>query len=232
MTDVTRNSPLSFEITPFPKTYGMNIELRAEQVVTSAAKGMRALVSGDDRPAYFSSELVDRVEKVFERVANGLAATAVDFSGYQDAPALEITKLTVGRQVIAIHEFRSPRPVPHKELGSVEGIITRVELDSYQRPVLWLKSRLDGQSFKCIAVGGALDRIGHYEVADVLKGMRITVYGMVSYRDLEVIGTVEVDGVHVFSDDNELPDFENIVSPNFTNGVEASEYLKAMHQDG
>ncbi len=232
VTNVTRNSPLSFEITPFPKNYGMNIDDRAEQVVTSAAKGMRALESGGDRPAYFSPKLVDLVEKVYERVTNGLAATAVDFSEYGDAPALEITKPTVGRQVSAIREFRSPRPIPHKELGSVEGTVTRIELDGYQRPVIWLKSRLDSQNVKCIAVSGAFDRIGHYEVAEVLKGMRITVYGLISYKDLEEIGTVEVDGVHVFSDDKDLPDFDQIVSPNFTKGVEASAFLRALHQDG
>lgn len=232
VTNVTRNSPLSFEITPFPKSHGMNIDRRAEQVVTSAAQGMQALVSGGNRPAYFSDDLVERVEKVYERVTNGLAATEVNFADYRNAPAIEITKPTVGGQVAAIQAFRSPRPVPHKELGSVEGTITRVELDGYQRPVLWLKSRLDGQNVKCIANDGALDRIGHYEVGEVLKGMRIIVYGLVSYKDLEDIGSVEVDGVHVFADDSELPGFDQIVSPGFTNGVEASAYLEALHRDG
>lgn len=232
VTNVTRNSPLRFEITPFPKSHGMNIDRRAERVVTSAAQGMQALASGGTRPAYFSDDLVERVEKLYERVTNGLAATAIDFSDYQDAPAIEISKPTVSGYVATIHAFRSPRPIPHKELGSVEGTITRVELDGYQRPVLWLRSRLDGQSVKCLATDGALDRIGHYEVGEVLKGMRITVYGIVSYKDLEDISSVEVDGVHVFADDDDLPGFDRIVSPDFTKGVEASAYLEALRQDG
>jgi hypothetical protein len=232
VTNVTRNSPLSFEITPFPKSHAMNIDRRAEQVVVSTAQGFQALSTGRGRPAYFSDALVEKVEKVYDRVTNGLATTAVDFSNYVEAPPIEITKQTVSTSVSAIQVFRAPQPVPHKELGSVEGTITRVELDGHQRPVLWLRSRLDGQTVKCIAVGSALDRIGHYEIGEVLKGMRITVYGVVNYKDLEDIGSVDVDGVHVFADDSELPDFADIVSPGFTNGLEASKYLEALRSDG
>lgn len=232
VTNVTRNSPLSFEITPFPKSHAMNIERRAEQVVVYTAQGFHALATGSGRPAYFSDALVEKVEKVYDRVTNGLAKTAVDFSNYVDAPPIEISKQTVANSVSAIQVFRAPQPIPHKELGSVEGTITRVELDGHQRPVLWLRSRLDGQTVKCIAVGGALDRIGHYEIGEILKGMRITVYGVVNYKDLEDIGSVDVDGVHVFADDSELPGFADIVSPGFTNGLEASEYLGALRIDG
>ena len=232
VTNVTRNSPLSFEITPFPKSHAMKIDHRAEQVVVSAAQVFLALSTGRGGPAYFSDALIEKVEKVYDRITNGLAQTAVDFSNYVEAPPIEITKQTVGTSVSAIQMFRAPQPVPHKELGSVEGTITRVELDGYQRPVLWLRSRLDGQTIKCIAVGSALDRIGRYEIGEVLKGMRITVYGVVNYRDLENIGSVEVDGVHVFVDDSELPSFADIVSPGFTNGLEASEFLEALRSDG
>ncbi len=232
VTNVTRNSPLSFELTPFPKNHAMNIDRRAEQVVASTAQGFQSLASGTGRPAYFSDALVDKVEKVYERVTNGLAKTAVDFSNYSDAPPIEISKQTVATAVSAIHVFRTPQPIAHKELGSIEGTITRVELDGHQRPVLWLRSRLDGQTVKCIAVGSALDRIGHYEIAEVLKGIRITVYGVVNYKDLEDISSVEVDGVHVFADDSELPNFSDIVSPGFTKGIEASEYLRTLRSNG
>jgi hypothetical protein len=149
-----------------------------------------------------------------------------------DAPPIEISKQTATTAVSAIQAFRTPRPVAHKELGSVEGTITRIELDGHQRPVLWLRSRLDGQTIKCVAVGGSLDRIGRYEIAEVLKGMRITVYGVLNYKDLEEIGSVEVNGVHVFADDSELPEFADIVSPDFTNGVEASQYLRVLRSNG
>ena len=232
VTNVTRNSPLRFEITPFPKNLALNIERRAERVVGTTAMGLQRLALGGDRPDNFTDEIVARAEKVYERVTNGLAATAVDFSNYRNAPPVEITKETVKTSMATIRTFRAPSPIPHRELGSVEGTISRVELDGYQRPIIWLRARLDGSVVKCVASDGALDRIGHYEVAEILHGMRVTMFGLVNYKGLEEISSIDVDGIHVFSDDNDLPGFESIVSPNFTRGFEASEYLEALRQDG
>ena len=232
VTNVTRNSPISFEITPFPKNHAMNIDRRAEKVVTSTAKGMNLLATGRDRPAYFSEMVIDKVEKVYERVTNGLAATAIDFSNYLDAPTLEIDKSTSRTVVSEIRAHRLPKAAPHKELGSVEGTISRVELDGFGRPIIWLRSRLDGQIIKCVATGGALDRIGHYEVGEVLQGMRVSVNGTIHYKDLELISTVDVEGVHVFPDDTELPDYHDVVSPGFTRGMEACAFLEALRSNG
>lgn len=232
VTNVTRNSPLSFEITPFAKNHAMNIDRRAERVIVATAKGFQSLSTSDARPAYFSDALVDRIQKVYDRGTNGLANTAVDFSNYSDAPPIEISEQTIASVARNIQHFRTPQPVSHRELGSVEGTIARVELDGHQRPVIWLRSRLDGQMVKCTALGSALDRIGHFEIAEVLRGMRISVFGVVNYKDLEEIASVEVDGVHVFSDDRELPDYTDVVSPGFTNGIEASEYLRTQRNNG
>ena len=232
ITDVTRNSPLSFEITPFPKTYGMNVDRRAAQVVASTAKGMQALTAGESRPEFFTDTLVEKVEHLHERVTNGLATTTVDFSDYPEAPNVEISKPTAALQVNAIKAFRAPRAVPHKELGSVDGTISRVELDARERPVIWLKTRLDGQSVKCTANDGALDRIGRYEVGEVLKGLRIMVFGLITYKDFEDITSIDVEAVNVFSNDSELPDIDDIVDPGFTKGVESSAFLEALRQNG
>ncbi len=55
---------------------------------------------------------------------------------------------------------------------------------------------------------------------------------MMNYKDLEQIANIEVDGVHVFEPDKELPDMDAIVSPGFTGGIEASAYLEALREDG
>jgi hypothetical protein len=230
VTNVTRNSPIAFELTPYPKTFAMNIENRAQKVIASTAAGFQALINYGERPKYFSNELVARIEKVIERVTNGLSKTAVDFTNY-GAESIEIDKSNVDNQISSVKNFLTAKPVQHKELGTVEGSIIRVELDGFQRPVLWLKSRLDGQNIKCIAIGGALDRIGHYELAEVLSGLRIAVYGIINYKDVEEINSVDVESVHVFPEDNELPEADKIVSADFTKGVEAVSYLEAMRRD-
>ena len=40
VTNVTRNSPLRFEITPYAKNHAMNIDRRAERVVATTATGL------------------------------------------------------------------------------------------------------------------------------------------------------------------------------------------------
>lgn len=131
-----------------------------------------------------------------------------------------------------IAEIKKPAPIAHKELGSIEGFITGIEIDGFNRPIIRLRSRLDGQEVKCVSNGHGLDRIGHIEVGEVLKGLRVRVYGLLNYKDLEQILSMEVERVHVFEPDSELPEPDSIVSPNFTEGKEAVAYLETLRTDG
>ncbi len=231
VTDATRNSPLAFEVTPYPKTHAMNIDRRAIDVVTATATGLEQITTTGERPLYFSDQVIDRAERVYARVTNGLAETHVDFSAY-DVPSLGVTKDSAKNSISRIVALRASPPVAHREIGSVEGFVAKVELDGFHRPIVWLRSRLDGQLVKCVASDGGLDRIGHFEVVEVLKGKRVRVHGLLHYRSLEKISSIEVEGVHVFESDSELPEAATIVSPGFTEGVESSEYLEALREDG
>lgn len=232
VTNVTRNSPLKFEITPYPQNHAMNIDRRARQVAETTARGLQALAVGGARPEYFSDEIVSRAERVYERVSNGLDATVIDFSKYLGAPTIEITKENANTPISAIRAIRAPQPTPHVELGSVEGTISKVELDGFKRPVVWLRARLDGAIIKCVAADGALDRIGRCEIREILRGMRVSVFGTINYKDIEEIASIEVDGIHIFDSDENLPSHQDIVSPDFTHGVEASKYLEALRING
>jgi hypothetical protein len=232
VTDVTKNSPLAFEVTPFPKQHAMNINNRAYEVVRATSAGFSALASGGERPLYFSNALIGKVEKLFERVANGLSETVIDLSAYTGAADISVHKSTVPAAIKNLHLFKNPEPVSYRELGSVEGFITRVELDGFNRPIVWLRKRIDGEVIKCVSKGRGLDRIGHFEVAEVLKGLRVQMFGLIHYKDLEKVASVEVDGVHVFPSDADLPDMYDIVAPGFTKGIEASEYLRRLREDG
>ena len=210
----------------------MNVDNRAHEVIAATATGINALTRGEGRPMYFSDALIGKVEKVIDRVANGLAETTVDLSAYDGVPQINVTKNSAPSALNNLHQFRSPEPISYRELGSVEGFITKVELDGYHRPIVWLRHRIDGQMVKCVSKERGLDRIGHYEVAEVLKGLRVQMFGLINYKDLENIASIEVDGVHVFGDDGDLPDISDIVAPGFTGGVEAVEYLRRLREDG
>ena len=232
VTNATKSSPLTFEVTPFPKAYGMNIDRRATTVVEATAKGLAQISECDDRPAHFTDDVVDKAERINSRVFNGLSETKIDFSNYGDTGQIIVTQDIAKRTVDHIANFREPASVRYRELGSIEGFIARVEIDGYGRPLVWIRSRLDNQFIKCISSDGGLDRIGHFEVAEVLRGLRVRVFGTISYRNIEQIEKIEAERVQVFAADHELPDRDSIVSPNFTSGVESSEYLKALREDG
>lgn len=232
VTDVTKNSPLTFEVTPFPKRHAMNVDNRAQEVVAATAIGIDTLTRGRGRPLYFSDALIGKVEKVVDRVENGLAETIIDVSAYDGAPPISVTRSSAPSALTHLSQFRSPEPISYRELGSIEGFITKVELDGYHRPIVWLRHRLDGQAVKCVSKERGLDRIGHFEVAEVLKGLRVQVFGLISYKDLEKIASVEVDDVHVFAEDSELPDISDIIDPQLTGGIEAVKFLRQLREDG
>lgn len=231
ITNATRNSPLTFEVTPFARRYATNIDARASQVIAATAAGVHELARGSDRPLYFSDTLISKVEKFFERVTDGLSETLVDTTDFANAQKIFVDRLFAQKAISHIQGSRAPSKISYRELGSVEGYIARVELDGYRRPVVWLRTRIDNQQVKCVSKGRGLDRIGHYEVAEVLRGLRVQVFGLITYKDLEKISVIDVDDVHVFESDNELPDIHEIVSPNFTGGFEASEFLRRLREN-
>ena len=230
VTDARKNSPLTFEITPFTSTFGLDIERRAKDVVTATAKGVKALVETGERPMYFTDKILDHIEKAFARVSNGLTETTVDFSKYE-VPNIEAKSENAALSICRIKDARPVAPTPHRELGSLEGFIHRVELDGYGRPVVWLRARLDGQEVKCISDQRGLDRIGHLELSKVLKGLRVRVFGTLNYKDLDRLSSINVDDVHVFDLDKDLPSRKDIIDPEFTAGVESSKYLEALRGD-
>ncbi|MCV2892451.1 hypothetical protein [Lentibacter sp. XHP0401] len=232
VTNATKNSPLTIEVTPTPKQHAMNIDMRAEKVVRATALGFQKIAQTGERPPFFTDQVLDRAAKVYARVTNGLATTVVDFGAYEDAPILNATPSAARDIVKRLDAAKRPAPISHRELGSLEGFISKVELDGFGRPIVWLKSRLDGQVVKCISDEDGLDRIGHFEVSEVLKGLRVRVHGMMHFKDLEQITSIDVDGVHVFEADAGLPDYASIVAPDFTGGLEASEYLEELRRDG
>ena len=232
VTDATRNSPITFEVTPFPRTHGMNIDLRAAKVVGAAANGLAQIAECADRPLHFTDDVVKRAEQLNLRVSNGLSETRIDFSNYVATCQLEMTPSAAVRTISHIAELKEPEPIKHRELGSIEGFITRVELDGFNRPIVWIRSRLDNQSVKCVSDKHGLDRIGHFEVAEVLRGLRVRVIGLIRFRDIERIELIEVESVQVFEPDQKLPDGDSIVSPDFTSGIEAAAYLETVREDG
>ncbi|MBC6438055.1 MAG: hypothetical protein GDA52_07935 [Rhodobacteraceae bacterium] len=142
------------------------------------------------------------------------------------SPDLVVTPDTaqdVGRKLASLKRAAG---AAHRELGSIEGFISMVGRDGFNRPVVWLKSRLDGQTIKCVSSNGGLDLIGPFKVSEVIIGLRARVHGTLFYQDLTRIKKVEAERVETFGDSDALPGMDDIVCPGFTNGLEACAWLK------
>jgi hypothetical protein len=225
-TNITKNSPLVFEITPFPRQHAMNIDDRVKQVVSYASAGFNMLAQTGERPAYFSEAMIGKAEKIYARVTNGLAETTIDFGDAQAVPPITISPQNAVAFADHRAKLRMPLPGPYRELGSVEGFVVKVEKDGYGRPIIWLRTRLDQQTVKCVADGDALSRIGHLAIEDVWAGVRIRVFGELTYKTLGQLEKIKADAVQFFESDQALPSIEAIVDPHFARGVESVAYLR------
>ena len=160
------NSPISFKAQAFARQFAVNVDARVAAVVEHTTGGLRQLQTGSDRPPFFTDQALQKAEKIFQRVTNGLAFTLIDAG--DDAMPIDL-KPSVAR--VAARNARSilePSGQPYREIGSVEGYFQSVSWDGYGRRVLQLKHRLTGDDVKCFVKGEAERDIGHREIGDVL----------------------------------------------------------------
>jgi len=231
VTDVTKNSPITFEITPYPQTYGMDIQSRANDVVAATANGLQTLAEGGERPPHFTDKVLKKVGNLNRRVTNGLSGSRVDFSDYNNSPVYEVDHNSANNTVKKLAGILTPLHRPHREIGSVEGYIKTVGRDGFGRPILTLTTRVDGNDIKCVSSEGGLDKIGHLEVGKVIRGMRIRAHGLLLYKSPELLERIEVERVELFERKNGLPDLQDLVDPEFTGGIEAVEFIRMRRDD-
>jgi hypothetical protein len=60
VTGASKNSPLAFELTAFPRWHGMNIERRTKQVKEGIFAGLSTLRSRPERPSYFTEPVLEK----------------------------------------------------------------------------------------------------------------------------------------------------------------------------
>ena len=189
VTGASKNSPLAFELTAFPRRHGMNIERRTKQVKEQISSGLSALRLKSERPSYFTEPVLEKAEKLFERVTNGLSLTMIDFG--DNLPIIEITPPDARITARNITAVRKPKDKPYREIGSIEGTLQRVERDGYGRPLLYVKLRVSGETIKCVAKGSVQSEVEHHEIADIWKNKRVRVFGTIYYKALGQIMQIE-----------------------------------------
>jgi hypothetical protein len=226
VTGASKASPLAFELTPFARQRGMDIEQRARVVKEHTSAGIRALRDKAERPSYFTEPVLEKAESMFERVTNGLDLTTIDFG--DEFPAIEITPTdakTAAGNVLAV---RKPKDKPYQEIGSIEGTLQSAELDGYRRALLHVKLRINGETVKCIVPEIGQADVERHSIGDVWKSQRVRVLGTIYYKSLGRITQVIADVVQFLSAPGELPSASDIVDENFTGGLRSEDYLEKL----
>lgn len=223
-------NPLSLTLEAFARQYAVNVDERVNLVVMHTNQGLRRLRDTPERPPFFNDEAVRKAEGIFERVTNGLALTRIDVTG-EDAPALALQPSIARLAAKNAMAVLAPVERPYKEIGSVEGYFESVSLDGFGRRVLHIKHRLTGDDVKCIVAGDAAKELALREIGDVWRRRRISVFGTIHFKAPGRISQVEASAVRFLRSQNELPDIDDIIDPDFTGGMRSEEYLAKL-RDG
>jgi hypothetical protein len=224
ITDASKNSPLSIELTPYSRDASAVIADRAAKVERATAEGLVALRRGEARPAYFTDDILPRAKRLYQRVQNGLADTTISFEA-DVAEAIVIDRPAAEEVERKAEAARGRASIPYREIGSVEGYITKPELDGNGRAVLRFKARLTGGEVKAYASGEAFHQVEQLRLSDVWHGARVRVYGLISYKGLGQIDVINASGIELL-DAEPLPGIDDIVDPTFTGGLSTEEFLR------
>ena len=228
ITDAAMNSPISVELTPYGNGPAAIVAARVSLVEQTALDGLRALQRGEARPAYFTDEVMLKARRIHSRVLNGLTNTAIDFA--IDAEVVAIDRPAARQLAQTLEKASSAGGVPYRELGSVEGYVTKPELDGYDRAILRFRARLDGSEIKAFASGQAFRQIEDLTLSEVWHGVRVRVFGIINYRALGQIETINATSIEVL-DIESLPGIDDIVDPSFTGSLTSDEYLRRLRAD-
>lgn len=229
VTNAQMNSPIWVEVTPFAKNPAIYVEARAEAVERVAVEGMRAIKLGEQHPRGFNDDVMKKARAIYARVTNGLSDTAFSFDHTISAEPIIIDRQVASNVEAAHSAALSEAPQPYRELGSIEGFVSKAELDGFGRAVLRFRARLTGEEIKAVAAGRAFQQLESLKLSDVWQGVRVRVYGIISYRGLGEIQGMEASGIEVM-DQTSLPSPEDIIDETFTGGLKAEEYLAELRR--
>lgn len=227
--DAHKGSPLEHEVAPFPRQYATDISQRAQAIVTATASGLSALRDGAERPPYFLDKTLERAEKIFERVTNGLSGTTFDHGA--DLPLISLTPANARPAAAHVRRLLAPPEKSYKEIGSVEVLARGLGRDGRGNRIIKVQHRLTGDEFDCRVYGDALRCLASLQVRDVWSARRLQISGTIYYKALGRIRRVDAHNVRFLRRSSELPDVEDILDEEFTGGLRTEVYLERL-RDG
>ena len=229
VTNAQMNSPISVELTPFARDSGIFVDARAEQVERATMEGFVAVSAGDPSPRYFNNDVMAKVHRMHGRVRDGLDDTVFSFDKTISKSPIIIDRASARKIEAARQMTISTAPIPYRELGSIEGFVSKADPDGMGRAILRFKSRLDGAEIKAFATGDAYRQIESLKLSDVWQGARVRVYGTIHYRSPGMVDKLIASAIEVL-DQGRLPGPDEITDETFTSGVASEAYLEELRR--
>ncbi len=226
--NASRSSPLSFEFEAFPHDFAVNIDRRAETVLSATAAGMYALQTQSERPPYFNDKVLAKTKCFFNRLTNGIDRAVIDYGDH--LPALSLTSRIVVAATKNIETILAPDSKPYVENGSVEVFVLWVGIDGWGKRLLTVRSRLAGDEFNCVVSEEAAKEIQTRQIGDVWRNLRAELTGKIHYGSLGRIKKVEAQGIRFFRPSDNLPDIGDIQDESFTGGRRSEDFLERVRR--
>ncbi len=228
ITHMAMSSPLTMEFTPHSASPGDDVGRYAQRVVKSMATALRCMDSSGRVPDDLDLDFGIAAENLYRGISCPAENLSIDFSEYKGAKNFHSSFESAQKYFETCKSKRDRRRRDHKETCTLEGYIAKVESARNGKRIIWLRSRLSGKMVKCTAPPDGFKEIEDLCFKDIFEGKRVRFLGVIYSKPLGNMYKMDVESVYVYPPNESLPSFEDCVTPGFTGGLEANEYLRKL----
>ena len=229
----TTNSPFTVVAVAEPRIPGADVSLRARLIKHEAATAFRTVAERRPIPAWLDQDGTTALRGVFERVLNGIAATAIDFDAdgeegvvsglVQIVPETATEAVDALRAASPLSDLHVPTRTAHGELSG------RLAAVGHWRgkPALQVISPLYGAVW-CIVPPHLVERLGgERTLKEVWSGRRVAIPGKLHYAVGGRLTRVVADDIRERV--SRRVRIEDVLDGDFTAGLDPVEYLDRLH---
>lgn len=225
-------SPFTVVAVAEPIHPAADIAPQVRLVKAEVSKGLRNFIMRGEAPGWMDAESIKVAQSIFARNQNGVGETDIDFepdSKIHDIISIDRNVAEAGtRAVAAINPLDVDTDLPRREsFGEIEGVM--VAAGRYRnKPAIQIHTELYGFVWGTLTTS-VIQQFGtETRVAEVWEGKRIGVRGRLSYvsgklKHIDVIDIREITSAPPI-------DLDSILDPEFTSGMDPSEYLDKLHE--
>lgn len=225
----TANSPFTVVALAQPRDPSVDVSAAVARVKTDVLQGVRNLVSHRVTAPWMTPESLSVARGIFSRTLNGIGETNIDVQA-GEVISIKRTDAESGIEAIAsINVLALDQDLPARQsYGEIEGVMLAAGRWR-NRPAIQIRTDLYGFVW-CPLERRLIEQFGgETHLSEVWRGKNVAITGRLFYAlggKLSYIEALEIREVL------ETPaiNLETILDPNFTAGMDPSEYLERLHE--